>query len=205
MISAAEFRQLLESPDDEKLLDYALRDDITPFVFGSRGDNWDDFRSEIADELSIQATDVRVVGSARLGFSLKPGTNLRKYDDASDVDLIVINANLFDYLWIALLEAVYPRHPATELVGGWLRQRRDEIYTGWISPLEIRVDRSIFGAKAEPVLSFNARWFRLLKRSSKFIIRRHEDVSGRLYRTMEHANLYHLNSLAALRRSLLPE
>ncbi|SRR6266496_4597109 len=201
-MTPAEFRELLESTSDEGLLPHVLHNDITPYVFGSRTDNWNDFRSEIANDLGIQGADVRVIGSARLGFSLKPGTNLRKYSDSSDVDVIVINANLFDYVWTALLEAVYPRYPATEWVGGWLRQRRDEIYTGWITPLEIRVDKKIFGAKAEPVLSFSARWFRLLKHASNFITRRHEDISGRLYRSLDHATLYHLNSLAALRRSL---
>ena len=34
------------------------------------------------------------------------------------------------------------------------------------------------------------------------IARRHEDITGRLYRTWEHAELYHLHSLASLRKSL---
>jgi hypothetical protein len=118
------------------------------------------------------------------------------------VDVIVINSELFDFIWLALLDAAYPRPPATNLVSGWLQKRREDLYTGWITPLEIRLDRRIFGAKAEPILSFNSRWFNMFKRVSRLLIRRHEDVIGRLYRTMDHARLYHLNSLAALRRTL---
>jgi hypothetical protein len=203
-MTSDEFRQLLPTRTDIELLGLCLSDDFTPYVFGSRNDVWGDFRGEIAGELGIPPVDIRVIGSARLGFSLKPGTNLRSYGDTSDVDLIVVNASLFDYVWVALLEAAYPRPPATQLVGGWLQKRRDEIYTGWITPLEIRLDRRIFGSKAEPVVSFSSRWFNMLKRASRFIIRRHEDVTGRLYRTLDHAKLYHLDSLAALRKTIVP-
>jgi len=203
-MTSDQFRNLLDVSSDADLLGPCLNDDLTPYVFGARTDIWTDFRDEIAGELGIPPAHVRIVGSARLGFSLKPGANLRRFGDTSDVDVIVMNANLFDYVWLSLLDAAYPRPPATQLVGGWLQNRRDEIYTGWINPLEIRLDRRIFGARAEPVLSFNSRWFNMFKRVSRLIIRRHEDVTGRLYRTVDHATLYHLNSLAALRKTLSP-
>jgi hypothetical protein len=201
-MTSDEFRLLMANNTDADLLGPCLNDDFTPYVFGARTDIWNDFRAEISGELGIPAADVRIVGSARLGFSLKPGTNLRRYRDASDVDVIVVSAKLFDYVWVSLLDAAYPRPPATHLVGGWLQQRRDEVYTGWITPLDIRLDRRIFGARAEPVVSFNSRWFNTLKRASRLVIRRHEDITGRLYRTLEHATLYHLNSLATLRKTL---
>lgn len=201
-MSPTEFRELIATVSDAELLGPSLHDDLTPYVFDSEEELWEEFRNEIAAELGIAASDVRVVGSGRLGFSLKPGTNLRDFTDTSDVDVIVINAELFDYLWITLLDAAYPRPPATELVGGWLQNRKSDLYTGWITPLAIRLDRKIFGTKAEPVLSFNSRWFNTLKRVSRLPVRRHEDVQGRLYRTIRHAELYHLNSLAALRRTL---
>jgi hypothetical protein len=203
-MTSDEFRQLMADNNDDDLLGPCLNDDLTPYVFGARTDIWTDFREEISGEFGVPAADIRIVGSARLGFSLKPGANLRRYGDTSDVDVIVINANLFDYVWLSLLDAAYPRPPATELVGGWLQDRRGEIYTGWINPLEIRLDRRIFGARAEAVLSFNSRWFNIFKRVSRLLIRRHEDVTGRLYRTIDHATLYHRNSLAALRRTLSP-
>lgn len=200
-MTADEFRELIAAVTDADLLGTCLFDDATPYVFEEDRDTWEGFRAEIAVELGIAAADIRVVGSGRLGFSVKPGTNLRPFTDESDVDLIVINSELFDFIWFALLDAAYPRPPATNLVGGWLQKRREDLYTGWISPLEIRLDRRIFGAKAEPLLSFNSRWFNTLKKASRLPTRRHEDVTGRVYRTLRHAELYHLNSLGALRSS----
>ena len=68
--------------------------------------------------------------------------------------------------------------------------------------MEIKLDVTIFGPKAKPVLDFNLQWFNALKQASRHFPRRHEDITGRLYRTWRHAELYHLHSLAALRKEL---
>ena len=203
-MTSEEFRDLLPQQTDIQLLDPCLRDDQTPYVFQPRPTAWDTFRNELVSKLSISRNDVRVIGSGRFGFSMKPGNNFKRFADTSDIDVVIVNAVLFDQLWLALLEAAYPRPPITEMprVGGWLRKRRYELYTGWLTPLEIKLDSKIFGAKAKPVLEFNARWFNALKQASRHPPRRHADISGRLYRTWEHAELYHLNSLAALRNAL---
>ncbi len=133
---------------------------------------------------------------------MKPGYNLKSFSDTSDIDVVIVNANLFDQLWVALLDAAYPRPPVTNVLGGWLQTRRNELYTGWLTPLEIKLDRKIFGVKAEPVLDFNTQWFNTLKQASRHPPRRHENITGRLYRTWRHAELYHLNSLVTLRRTL---
>ncbi len=99
-------------------------------------------------------------------------------------------------------QACAARPPFTSYLGGWLGKRRSEVYTGWLTPLEIKLDAKIVGNRAKPVLDFNFRWFNTFKAASQHPPRRHEDITGRLYRTWEHAELYHLNSLASLRKSL---
>lgn len=201
-MTSDEFRGLLAQNTDEQLLVPCLHDDQTPYVFDPAPPNWDTCRALLGARLGVAQGDIRVVGSARFGFSMKPGHNLRAFTDTSDIDLIVINPDLFDRLWIALLVAAYPREPVLQQVGGWLNARRNELYTGWLSPLTLRVDATILGAKARPVLAFNVLWFNALKEAAQHAPRRHEDMKGRLYRTWRHAELYHLHSLAALRRSL---
>lgn len=201
-MSPTEFRQIFATKTDDELLGPCLRDDLTPYAFEPKPATWSAFRSDLSADLGIAVTDITVVGSARLGFSLKPSNNLKAFSDKSDIDVVIVNANLFDELWYALLRAAYPRPPVTEEFGGWLATRRKELYTGWLSPLEIRLDKQIFGARAVPVLDFNARWFNTFKKASQHPPRRHEDITGRLYRTWQHAELYHLHSLHALRQSL---
>ena len=201
-MTPGEFRDLIDARTDSELLEPCLLDEQPPYVFEPEPDTWDTFRDEIVSALPITRADIRVVGSARFGFSMKPGRNLRRFTDTSDIDVVIVNQSLFDELWIALLEAAYPRSPATEMMRNWFRSRRYELYTGWLTPIEMGLDRRILGDKVRPVLEFRTRWFNALKQASRHPPRRHEDIQGRLYRTWRHAELYHLSSLADLRRSL---
>lgn len=197
-----EFQQLASKRSSVELLKPCLRDDVTPYVFVPEPNKWDIFRDVFVSRLQVSRENITVVGSARFGFSLKPGNNLRSFSDTSDIDVIIVDSSMFDRLWLALLDVAYPRPPVTQHLGGWLAARRNEVYTGWLTPLEVRLDAKIYGSKAKPVLEFNTHWFNTFKEASRHPPRRHKDVNGRLYRTWEHAELYHLDSLATLRKSL---
>jgi hypothetical protein len=149
--------------------------------------------------------EIRVIGSGRLGFSMKPFNKLKAFTDKSDVDVVVVNSALFDQLWVGLLRAAYPRQPMLDKIGGWLRARRNEVYTGWLTPLAIRLDSAIYGPPARPVQQFSSSWFRAFQGAARHIRLRHERVNSRLYRTWDHAEMYHQHSIAALRASLTPE
>lgn len=198
-----EFQKLASKHSSVELLKPCLHDDVTPYVFTPEPTKWDTFRDVLVSRLQVSRENIRVVGSARFGFSLKPWNNLRSFSDTSDIDVIIVSSSMFDHLWLALLNAAYPRPPVIQKLGGWRATRRNEVYTGWLTPLEIHLDARIFGSKAKPVLEFNTRWFNSFKEASRHPPRRHKDVNGRLYRTWEHAELYHLDSLAALRKSLI--
>ncbi len=200
-MSPDDFRELIDQKTDSQLLDLCLHDEAAPYVFEPAPAAWGDFRDELGAHLGVDRANVRVVGSGRLGFSMKPGLNLRAFRDTSDIDIVIVDADSFDKLWLALLEAAYPRPPFT---GGWLNKRRNDLYTGWLTPLKIRIDYQTFGQKARKVLDFRTRWFNAFKGVSQHPARRHEDLQGRLYRTWRHAELYHLDSLGALRKSLTP-
>jgi hypothetical protein len=162
-MNAEEFRELLAAQTDAQLLVPCLHDENTPYVFETHPPSWDGFRATISGALGVHIADIRVVGSGRLGFSLKPGHNLRRFRDTSDVDVAVVNPDLFDRLWLLLLSAVYPRPPESDQFGGWLQERRNEVYTGWIAPRGIRLNKTIFGSRASNVLEFKTRWFNALK------------------------------------------
>jgi len=199
-----EFRGLLAGQTDVQLLEPCLHGEAAPYVFEPNPETWDTFRDEFVDRLGVARADIRIVGSGRLGFSLTPGNALRPFTEKSDIDVAIVSSELFDQLWIWMLEAAYPRPPFTNIVrfSGWLKARRGELYTGWFTPGSLRLSSKIFGAKARPVIDFNARWFNALQSASRYPPRRHAGVTGRLYRTWRHAELYHLYGLAELRRTL---
>lgn len=174
-MTAEEFRDLVRQRNDSELLDPCLRDDDIPYAFDPRPQAWNEFRDEVASRIGATRTDIRVVGSGRFGFSLKPGRNLRRFTDSSDIDVVVVNAALFDQLWLALLEAVYPRPPAAQRLNTWLQIRRSELYTGWLTPREIDLNVRVWGLKARPVRDFRSRWFNTLKEASSSPTRRHHE------------------------------
>src|SRR5581483_7189643 len=197
---SAEFRSLMSTTKDSDLLDVCLRNQDVPFVIGSKA-AWDDFRGALVFALPLSQDDIRIVGSARLGFSLKPRNNLRRFRVTSDIDVVVVNEPLFDWLWIALLTAASPRHAVFRGAGRWDQPGRSELFAGWLTPLLVHMDRKILGAKAAPIFEFKTKWFNALKEAARHPAKRHRDINGRLYRTWQHAELYHLHSLSELRTS----
>jgi len=199
-MTADEFRTLLNNADEAALLDMTLRSDAPPYVFNIDPPKWDAFRTDLSNSLDIDVADIRIVGSGRLGFSLAPDKNLRSFTDKSDIDVVVVNSQAFDGLWVKLLRAAYPRPPVQ--MGPALAAIRNGLYTGYMSPVDISLDPRIYGQKARPALETRTKWFNTLKAATRFPPRRHEDIHCRLYRTWEHAEMYHLHGLSLLRTSL---
>jgi hypothetical protein len=68
---------------------------------------WTAFRQEVVRGLDgLTEADIRIVGSARLGFSLRPRNHLREFREESDIDVAVVNATLFDWLWMEFASEV---------------------------------------------------------------------------------------------------
>lgn len=196
-----EFLRLLQKKSDAELLGECLYDESPPYVVGGTRD-WDAFRDAIVAAVGAKREDIRIIGSGRFGFSMRPRNNLRRFSDRSDIDVLVVNEGLFDFFWLSLLTAAYPRNALFQKAGGWGLLARRELYAGWLTPVQVHIDGKILGARARPVLDFKAKWFNGLKQAGRYPSRRHHDVQGRLYRTWRHAELYHLHSLSELRRSL---
>lgn len=193
---------MLRATADPGLLDVCLRADDVPYIC-KNATGWTAFRQEIARGVDgVVETDIRIVGSARLGFSMKPRGHLREFTEESDIDVVVVNAALFDSLWIALLVAAYPRLYANRGIGGWDVPGRTELFAGWLTPTAIQMDWKIIGQRGVPLSQFKQKWFDALKLAARHSTKPHNDIQGRLYRTWRHAELYHLHSIAALRRSL---
>jgi hypothetical protein len=58
-------------------------------------------REQVCDHLSIEFTDVMMVGSGKLGFSIKPKKRYVGFGEDSDLDLAVVSESLFENIWEA--------------------------------------------------------------------------------------------------------
>jgi len=113
MISKADFKKLLSTSDDaqricrEHLFSSVvwLLEQKTP---GKSPQVYDQIKLFFADRLQISNSDVSIVGSAKLGFSLSPGENFRDFDtEKSDIDVVLVSSKLFHVFWDELLRMFY--------------------------------------------------------------------------------------------------
>jgi hypothetical protein len=56
-------------------------------------------KSDVAAHFSIHHSEIMVVGSGKLGFSIAPEKRYRPFGDSSDIDLAVVSGRLFDDTW----------------------------------------------------------------------------------------------------------
>jgi hypothetical protein len=83
----------------------------------------------IATNFEIEYNDVVVVGSARLGFSIKPSRRFESFGEESDVDVAVVSTHLFERVW----KEVY----AYDKSGAYWPEKssfRKYLSRGWIRP-----------------------------------------------------------------------
>lgn len=96
--SLASFKEGLQRHDDPLKI---VREFIThgPCVIIDQA-KYAALREDVATALSVSANqDVYVVGSAKLGFSIKPGRRFGFFEDKSDIDVAVVSSNLYGKLW----------------------------------------------------------------------------------------------------------
>jgi hypothetical protein len=139
MITVDAFRQRILDGDLAYLLDEVLLADSAAHV---RTEDIQHLRRHLAAKFGVAQDDVgvRVVGSAKLGFSitekhLSDGTRLPRYrafSPQSDIDLVVVSPPIFDLIWRELSAFAHrsPRLPWNSgalgdyLVCGWFRPDR---------------------------------------------------------------------------------
>ena len=56
-------------------------------------------KKTISDHFNVGHEKVIMVGSAKLGFSIAPNKLWRSFNDESDIDMVVIDEQLFDSFW----------------------------------------------------------------------------------------------------------
>jgi hypothetical protein len=67
-----------------------------PYAFKNCAGTYDEMREWLAKQLGIHAKDVTLVGSGRIGFSMRPIGFGREYCASSDLDLTMVNIGLFE-------------------------------------------------------------------------------------------------------------
>lgn len=198
--TVSEFRDLLEAAPLGTIVDeHILAGDS--FFFRRTPRAQVTLESHLQAQLGITANQVRLVGSGHAGYSLAPDGFPRTFSRASDLDVVVVSDILFDGLWQTILRWHYGlpgrRMPAASY------DAANRIYWGWIAPDRLDVSGLPRSAQIMAVVEHRTRWFNCFQSISRNPIFAARAVKGRLYRTWEHARLYHIDSLRALKEAVV--
>src|SRR5882672_6522179 len=123
------------SPDDFKalLLTQPLDGIVTEHIFGAKPhiatkqpSALPTLRRHLCPRLNLKEENVIIVGSAQTGFSLDPDKFPARFTARSDIDVLIVDNEIFDKFWMTMLDWHYPRRLA-RLPGAdwtWVVNRR---------------------------------------------------------------------------------
>ena len=189
-----EFEQLLRNTTLDSLVEKYLFAGL-PFSFFGRTDTYKQMLRSISRGLEVPQPNICVVGSARIGFSLAPHKFGQPFSPYSDIDIVIVSEELFDSSWLDILTnrhhrwSSLSRQTQDRLIE---HQERHHIYYGYISPSFVA-----------PALAIGHQWLTTFNRLSQIPFLASRPVSGRLYRTWDHAKVYHRWSLRRVRDTIV--
>ena len=201
--SLADFRNDLLSQSLDWVADHYLFEGIS-YVFRESPNLLESFTGHLFDELGFGPENVRIVGSAKVGFSLSLDNFPRAFSDTSDIDVLIVNEALFDQIWFNILTWHYPRRQLH--LGGsdsiWMRTRRKDLYWGWLHPDKIKYEGLSLPEVLKPLRDISTSWFNAFHSFSRYPEFADRQVSGRLYRSWDHARLYQIDSLRQIKQQV---
>lgn len=189
--SKDEFSELLGSRDHTRIIEELLIAGV-PYVFRDSPVDYDALRSTLGAALHLPADAMTVVGSGRIGFSLSPDKFGVPFSTKSDLDVVVVSAELFDVAWLDLLRLGRKYFGLQKGVRSWIDSHREgHIFWGFILP-----DRLPGAVALSPT------WFRIFRGLARLPALSGRDVTGRLYRTWDHVRVHQLHSLRKIHQGL---
>ncbi len=201
-LSSEEFTDLLVTESLDGLVTEHVFDGSV-YVFRRAPGDYDLLRGHLSAELGgIATNNIRVVGSAKVGFSLSPAAFPRAFSSRSDIDVLVVDRTTFDRIWLSILGWHYPQPENLGLAAQWSRKRRYDVYWGCIHPTTILSIEVASAASLRTLKEISGKWFAAFQGLSKIPAFADRKISGRLYRTWDHALLYQIESLRQIRESL---
>jgi len=99
-------KDLLSLPAEDVVKSYLFKGE--PYVFRDQPASLNLMRRHLSLHLKVAENCIVIVGSAQTGFSLAPDSFPRAFHPGSDIDVVVVDATLFDRLWKDILRWHYP-------------------------------------------------------------------------------------------------
>lgn len=77
---------------------------------------YESFKRFISDKFNIHFSNIQIMGSAKIGFSMSPENEFRPFkislqeENPSDIDLVIVSREYFEKFWMAYLKKSKEKH-----------------------------------------------------------------------------------------------
>lgn len=122
----ADFQEQLRNYDCDEVVQACI---FTGQTYALSDIKYTQLRRLISEKFEVDPLHVYMVGSGKLGFSIKPSRRYGDFNDQSDIDLAIISPMLFEKVWKAAY--LYSK------TGAYWPAKRDffaYLSEGWIRP-----------------------------------------------------------------------
>lgn len=180
-----------------------------PHCLQDSPDVYREFKDKIPANLGVKKSGIQIVGSGCIGYSVAPRKFPNVFHEESDIDVVIIDSDVFDGIWSSLRNWLYPRRnakiiPSDELE--WINKEKDAIYWGWLDIYTLIIPGIVKDSyQLKEMRDLRNKWFNLFQSlpndfpDSNLYGRK---ISARLYRSEVHLSQYHANGLWQLKREL---
>jgi len=181
------FKTILEGQENEEIIVQKYIVHGTPYVFNNNGDQYFDLKREIAANFSEHYTNIHMVGSAKLGFSIAPDKLWKRFSTESDIDIVIISPRLFENLWESVHEFNIGLTSRTKEEDKKYKKFLNYFFKGWIRPDLFPFE---YPAKNE--------WFDFFT-SISYGKYGSQKITGALYHSFNFFEKYHITNIAKIR------
>lgn len=164
-----------------------------PYVFEESWEGYRSWRLYLSSAIRVDPSEIIIVGSAGVGYSLDPTKQLRRFDDESDVDVAIISDYFFSEAWHHLRSVDLTLDPLTPpQKAAVVDHQKRYIYWGCIA-----TDRLL------PIMPFGASWLGARSSLATMAPTLGRDINFRVYKDFRALRSYQLLGLKKLRTALL--
>ena len=163
----------------------------TPAIFADCEQKYYNLKTEISTQFPVKSkSNIIVVGSAKLGFSIAPRKRFRDIQDDSDIDVAIIDEELFDSYWERLFEFNINIKSRSEREEELYQKFLQYFFKGWLRP-----DLFPFNFKGK------SEWFDFFSGISYKQYDKRK-VAAAIYKNEYFFKKYHEENIKALREEL---
>lgn len=179
---------------DKFLYEFLLCNSYDKYFYPKDRDLLWSLKKDFSKAFGLCIREIEIAGSAKIGISYNKGKYNKRFDENSDIDIIIVSSSLFDNLWLKVVEFDKNNFKLDESERINLNQTLNYINEGIISPdklpLELEPRKEIWDI------------FEKFSGKPEYDYRK---VRGRIFKNWFFVERYYLNSFHLLEKEIQKE